>query len=1283
MPAQPTGTVTFLFTDLEGSTKLWERYPTAMRAALARHDALLNDAISANNGYVFKTIGDAFCAAFQDPADAVTAAAEAQRALASEAWGDTGPLRARMALHTGETEARDGDYFGQPVNRVARLLAVGHGQQVLLSDVTQHLVRAALPAACHLRPLGKHRLKDLNRPQPVYQLVSPEFPVSLKRLKSLPSPVAGGIGALGTSLLGIVSYRAQTRSSSEQLGLDLLSPLSLYTGSKGLIIELSTLNESLLLMVGLLLLTMTLAVGIARWRAIRRETGLHATETGRVVDWVVNQRTLAFLGFGFLIVLGAYGYQQYLWRVALPIPDGALGFAITREASAAAFQDHLADTLYTQGQSQRVVVRELPVKFDASDTAQARALGKRINAEAVIIYRVDESAQTGAPTYVAYIVFTDPNVGLVVGAAPNSASTGENSAAGEAPVQLKEGIGVPILRTETLSELVNAAAGIIDYNEHRLREAIKHLELALPQQTDGANTGIVRFYLGNARTLDGAYNAGANDLEAAADFYEGQSQTGERLGPQDALILVKTYMERGRIASLQGDWDLALTWYQKGLAQREDLVARADGLERPSDVHETYARLFSLMADAYRGLDKPEDQQFWQGRAEQELDVLVASADPNDPYPLIQESSARFFLGDCAAASEALSRALELEPQNVHALNNSGIVAFAQNRPDLAIRTWQDVLAVRPENVSAWTLIASQLVLKGVNVEYFDAGYLLEAENAHREVIRLDPTNVQAHEQIANLAVIRSQSAFIDTTALSIEDELTVQKSQSRWPSDPLRQEEALNALSVAIDFRRILASELDPGDALRQATVAATYAERQALYFTQLLNQPAPEAEAAQASPEAAAATPRPAGTPPPSFLEADPAIGQALLDDAEAIREWTDLVLANPDAPRLARLQAWAARVASFERVWVWNAFYTADQAKAAAAEQEYQTAVADAVAFGESAPITATDEITHLYNIYYAAMFSARFLDEDEVAASSYEVRIRDLSERESAERTTSTAHLLTICREAQEAAAADEALRNGNADLALQHYEAALAANPAYPPALLGAGRVLFEQDDLAGAIARAEAATFAAPDEPAAWADLGMYHLAAGNEDAGGQAYKRFLTLLADQRSQERMASLRNAFTDLQDLLSSRTDLASSIRLVLPDIAASLDAMADEGNRTYQYPALYTVLGELALRAGTPEAAEGWLRQALTLDSLQPLAHADLVVAVLAQGDDASAEIGAAAAMLRDPLWETAAEYPPDRVRMLMEDQAEAAAANFPDHPPSLESFLDALREATE
>ncbi|HZP27805.1 MAG TPA: adenylate/guanylate cyclase domain-containing protein, partial [Acidimicrobiia bacterium] len=112
MPALPSGTVTFLFTDVEGSTTLWERHPEAMKAALARHDALLRHAIEVNGGVVVKTTGDGFHAAFATADSAVRAAVQTQLALAREPWPDTGPLRVRIGLHTGAAEMRDGDYFG-------------------------------------------------------------------------------------------------------------------------------------------------------------------------------------------------------------------------------------------------------------------------------------------------------------------------------------------------------------------------------------------------------------------------------------------------------------------------------------------------------------------------------------------------------------------------------------------------------------------------------------------------------------------------------------------------------------------------------------------------------------------------------------------------------------------------------------------------------------------------------------------------------------------------------------------------------------------------------------------------------------------------------------------------------------------------------------------------------------------------------------------------------------------------------------------------------------------
>jgi predicted ATPase/class 3 adenylate cyclase len=181
----PTGTVTFLFTDIEDSTKMWERSPQAMQAALVRHDEILRLAMEEHGGYVFKTVGDAFCCAFSTAPDALEAALEAQRLLLEERWAESTPLRVRMALHIGAAEERDGDYFGPPVNRVARLLSAAHGGQVLLSAATHEMVRDQLPARMSLAQLGEHRLKDLFRPERVFQLSAPGLPVEFPPLRTL------------------------------------------------------------------------------------------------------------------------------------------------------------------------------------------------------------------------------------------------------------------------------------------------------------------------------------------------------------------------------------------------------------------------------------------------------------------------------------------------------------------------------------------------------------------------------------------------------------------------------------------------------------------------------------------------------------------------------------------------------------------------------------------------------------------------------------------------------------------------------------------------------------------------------------------------------------------------------------------------------------------------------------------------------------------------------------------------------------------------------------------
>jgi predicted ATPase/class 3 adenylate cyclase len=185
MTPLPSGTVTFLFTDIEGSTRLWEQHPEGMKQALARHDALLQEAIASHGGTIFKTVGDGVYAVFPSAAAALDAARKAQQQLAAEAWAIPSGLRVRMAVHTGTAEARDGDYFGTTLNRAARLLAAGHGGQILISEATKALVADDLPPDVTLQDRGRYRLKDLSRPEQIFQIVAPGLPVDFPALRTL------------------------------------------------------------------------------------------------------------------------------------------------------------------------------------------------------------------------------------------------------------------------------------------------------------------------------------------------------------------------------------------------------------------------------------------------------------------------------------------------------------------------------------------------------------------------------------------------------------------------------------------------------------------------------------------------------------------------------------------------------------------------------------------------------------------------------------------------------------------------------------------------------------------------------------------------------------------------------------------------------------------------------------------------------------------------------------------------------------------------------------------
>ena len=196
----PQRTVTLLFTDIEGSTKLWEAFGDGMRQALPKHDQMIKRAVDDHGGSVFKTVGDGFFCVFQDPLGAVSAAISIQRSIHLSDWQVPG-LRVRCAIHTGTVEARGGDYYGVALSRAARMLGVGYGGQTLLSESTRALIHRELPPDAWLYDHGPQRLKDLEGTENLFELRHPDIPVEMQGLRTmnerpnnLPEPVTSFVG---------------------------------------------------------------------------------------------------------------------------------------------------------------------------------------------------------------------------------------------------------------------------------------------------------------------------------------------------------------------------------------------------------------------------------------------------------------------------------------------------------------------------------------------------------------------------------------------------------------------------------------------------------------------------------------------------------------------------------------------------------------------------------------------------------------------------------------------------------------------------------------------------------------------------------------------------------------------------------------------------------------------------------------------------------------------------------------------------------------------------------
>ena len=274
MPDLPVETLTFLFTDMEGSAKLWEQHPKAMPAVLTLHEAILRRVIETNGGQIFKTVGDACYAVFRTAPEAFAAGLAIQRALHAQDWGKVERVRVRMALHIGPAEKRNDDYFGLTLNRVDRLVHIGHGGQTLLSEAMAEQVRDIFPGDIELRDLGKHQLRDMTIPERIFQVVTSDLPSDFPPLRAigmcptnLPAQLTSFIGreeeiASACSLLRRADVRLVTLSGpggtgKTRLGLQVAAQLLNEFEDGAFFVSLAAIST-----IGLVAFTIAEALGV-------------------------------------------------------------------------------------------------------------------------------------------------------------------------------------------------------------------------------------------------------------------------------------------------------------------------------------------------------------------------------------------------------------------------------------------------------------------------------------------------------------------------------------------------------------------------------------------------------------------------------------------------------------------------------------------------------------------------------------------------------------------------------------------------------------------------------------------------------------------------------------------------------------------------------------------------------------------------------------------------------------------------------------------------------------
>jgi tetratricopeptide (TPR) repeat protein len=1040
--------------------------------------------------------------------------------------------------------------------------------------------------------------------------------------------VAGIVTAAVLVLFGLVLVQLGLTSQGQEFSFDLFSPYEFWKSFSGLVVEWSQWNEWLLLGLGIAAL---LAAGLLYvwWRRSPRvpdTPGHRRPFLKRMEDGLHGTRSVTVAAMLALLFLGAYAYQQYLWNVELPVPKDQIGVAFTRQVGSSVARDQLADYLRQMGHEGKIVMRDLPVTFDARDTAKARQMATRIGADAVVIYREEQGgapavqqagrvpglaaplAQSDAGHFVAYIVFADPSLGIEI-PVPQHDPDGKVTSV---QFRAKQGVDVPRLEASTLSRLMEASAGILLYNQDRYLPAIAHLRNSIADSGHAASAdALAQFYLGNAYYLLGQDGEAADALSKATAAYE----QIERPGVQDRLILAAAYNQEADLLFWQNEHDQAEAMLRKAVALREPLQKDESALSDPGifrRAHDTFGSTYLGLMQIAQFKQDADAITLWAERAKDEADALMGQ--PDDKRARTSAIWMTYRTGACEDAYKLASDMLAADPNDITARNLLHRVASIRSGfTSTEARQHLDALIeLDPQNLPN---LQSLLLYYSLMQYTGDPAYIEQVKSTVERILAVDPNNVEAIasyvRQVTSQATT-TLNADPNVTLYPVGHPQTFRRLRAEWAGDPARIKAAIADAAQARPYITRWVEELQPESARPLIQAAQLDFQDAFLAYNFLQIQGKQDAEIEQQY----------------------PAMWQRAVKSAERILGDER----NPTDYEQLKAQALLSQLWSYD---FWRKFFKPDVDAAGTSIEEALKHVDAGRAILEAHPPATKQEIEEAQSAYldlFGVVASARSFytsRKDTAKAGEYATVQNDLigkwtalsqqmldqAKAEEAFVTGARCTTGTLPAQARQAAA------GGDYSRAVELMQQYTGYYPGDPDGWTDRGWFEYEKGDVDAALASTEEAGKLAPDHPFPPANLTIMWLS----ERQGQAAEQSLTALLENFDArpliERLNYLTSVTGDLVALARENEHARDGVKGALVRLDEYVAALPAEA-KTDAGSLLVVVRNNLAAAgvwAGDYERAQAQARATLDINPDYVLARTNLGAALLAAGDEAGAE----------------------------------------------------------